>query len=170
MSIRIKQVLEGNVLRKSQGELLIDGLETAGIIHITFGDIASEMDVIELPDRTKVPTGIGNAGEFDVEIQLAHRESLNAYISWAMMGRDRSTDGLNPQYKRNGTIIYHRLFQGGGETAAGRALPNERVRLFGMFVQNYTLPGMEMDSTDDNRLALTLSYDDVLPMDKGLGV
>lgn len=166
MSIKVKQVLEGNVLRKSQGEILIEGLESAGIIHITFGDLTSEQESIELPDGTLVPTGIEKPGEFEVEIQLAHQESLNAYMVWAMQARDRSSNGVDPQYKRNATITYHRLFQGGGSTVAGRALPNERNRITGVWVKSFTLPGGEMDSTEDNRMSLTLCYDAILPMDK----
>lgn len=169
MSIKVKQVLEGNVLRKSQGELKIEGFETANIIHITFGDLTSEQESIELPDGTLVPTGIEKPGEFEVEIQLAHEESLNSYLRWAMEARDRSTSGVSPQYKRNGTIEYHRLFSGGGSSAAGRAMKNERNRVTGMWVKSFTLPGAEMDSTEDNRMSLTICYDALLPLEKSFG-
>ena len=170
MSIKVKSVLEGNIFRKSQVELLIDGLETAGIITTSIADITGEMDVITLPDNTQVPTGIDKPGEFEVEIQLAHRESLNALLTWAYQARDRSTNGVSPEYKRNGTIIYHRLFSGGGQTAAGRALANERFRVTGLWVKSYNAPGGEMDSTEDAVMQLTLCYDSITPMDKGLGL
>lgn len=168
MSIRVKSVLEGNIFRKSQVELLIDGYGTAGIITTSIGDITSENGLITLADNTQVPTGVEKPGEFDVEFQLAHQESLNNLIAWVYQARDLSNSGLSPEYKRNGTIIYHRLFSGGGQTVAGRALKNEEFTVRGLWARSYDLPGGEMDSEEDQIMKMTICYDSITPKYKGV--
>jgi hypothetical protein len=168
MSIQVKGVLEGNVFRKSQVELIIDGFGTSAIITTSIGDITQENGIITLKDGTQVPTGVSKPGTFDVEFQLAHQSSLDTLIVWAYQAFDLSRDGVKPEYKRNGRIIYHRLFMGGGQTAAGSARKNEEFTVYGMWPTSFDLPGGEMDSEEDQLMKMTISYDNIKPMYKGI--
>lgn len=66
-----KATLEGNIILKAKGRILVDGYQAADIMAITRDVIAHTVGVIELPDQTKVPGGRRRAGEFTVTIQFA---------------------------------------------------------------------------------------------------
>lgn len=159
-----KAVLEGNILPKAKQRLLFEGFPSAEIHYITRDVVPVEVGVITLPDQTQVPGGRVRAGEFGVTLQMARNEDRNRFIEWFEMciddGRER---GIDATYKRNGTIIYLRLFRGSaGNFNSGSDLPPVRARLFGCWPSKYELPDYDMNADNgdgDCMLKLTLKYD-----------
>lgn len=147
--------------------------------------------VIELPDQTRVPGGRKRAGEFTVTLQMARNEDRQAYITWFNRCVDRNTrhhrgdllnvdvgnlrgeQGVDPTYKRNGTITYLRLFRGnpGNYRGAGNDAPSVKATLYGCWPSSLKLPDMDINGDEgdgDCMLEVTLNFDDVEVQDENI--
>ncbi len=83
------------------------------------------------------------------------------------MCQDEGRGGVDPTYKRNGTIIYERLFQGSpGTYNSGSNLPNVTAQIIGVWPSTMNLPDYDIsaDEGDDGSLSLemTLNFDDAI--------
>jgi len=161
-----KRALEGNILPKAKQRLLIDGYSATEIIHITRDVIEMSLGVIELPDQTKVPGGRKRAIEFTTTLQFARNNDREVYLDWfnKCIDSGRDDSGIQPDYKRNATIIYHRLFRGSpGNYNTGSDLPPVRARLYGCWPSSLKLPDGDINADEgdgDCMLEVTLQADD----------
>ena len=167
-----KQKLEGNILPKAKQRFSVDGFADATVLYLTRDVIEMTLGVIELPDQTRVPGGRVRAGEFTMTLQFAKDEDRNMYITWfgfcidGGSGSGQGTGnipGINPNYKRNATIVYNRLFQGTG--TGGNSRSAVTARLEGCWPSSLKLPDYDMNSDEsdgDCNLEVTMSFDDVI--------
>ena len=161
-----KAVLEGNILPKAKQRFVIDGLPEGEIMWLTRDVINVALGVIDLPDQTKVPGGRRRAGEFTATLQFAQNQDREAMLDWFSESVDAGTDdGISPHYKKNGTIIYHRLFRGNPGLGAnsGTDLPPVRAVIFGVWCSQYNLPDFDMNSDEgdgDCVMECTFQFDD----------
>lgn len=166
-----KATLEGNIILKAKGRILVDGYQAADIMAITRDVIAHTVGVIELPDQTKVPGGRRRAGEFTVTIQFARDNDRTLFMDWAAKCIDGGTvsNGISPDYKRDMTIVYCRLLSKSGrvsDSTNGNLLNNITARILGCWVSSYNLPDYDMNSDEgdgDSTMECTIQYDDVIP-------
>lgn len=160
-----KGVLEGNTVLKAKQRFLVDGMVGTDIILLTRDPLEVAIGVIELPDQTRVPGGVRRAGEFGLTLQFGRNSDRETFVRWHNMCIDQGERGIDPTYKRSGTIIYYRVFQGSpGTHDSGTDLPPVRARLFGLWPQSYNLPDMDLsaDEGEDGScvMEITMSFDD----------
>lgn len=149
-----KGVLEQNIFTKGKQVLEFAGAPQ-GIILITRDAIAIEQGVIELADKTKVPGGRTNAGEFGCTFQLASDVARGWFRDWYNQCTDTG-EGAKTASKKNGTLIYFRNF----ESKTNREL---KITLIGMFPTKLEFPELDMSGGDegdsDAHVTATMSYD-----------
>lgn len=173
-----KATLEGNILPKAKQRFLVDGLQGADIQYLTRDVVEMAVGVIELPDQTKVPGGRRRAGEFTLSLQFARDEDREQYIQWfegcvdkgGTTGNTLATantiHGISPDYKRNATIIYLRLFKGKPTYVQHSTTDRQpvRARVFGCWPSAIQLPDYDMngdESDGDCTMEVTIQFDDV---------
>lgn len=169
MVMRNKEVLEGNIFSKGNQELTITGIPGT-ILLVQRDAITTEMSMIELADKRRVPGARTNSGEFNAVIQMAHDATRIAMMIWYDRCLDRG-NGISPNYKRNGLLRYKRLFQGApatGYSGAGNAGTNFELRVKGLWVMKLEYPEFDMAGGDegdsDAHIPITFCYDDVEPV------
>lgn len=149
-----KGVLEQNIFTKGKQVLQFAGKQEE-IILITRDAIAIEQGVIELADKTKVPGGRTNAGEFGCTFQLASNVARTWFKNWYEECRDKGA-GANANCKKNGTLIFYRNFA----STIDREL---RIELIGLFPTKLEFPELDMSGGDegdsDAHVTATMSYD-----------
>ena len=162
-----KATLQGNILPKAKQRIIFNGLPE-GIIHLTRDPIPMEIGVINLADQTRVPGGRKRAGDFPVEVQFGRDEDRRAYIDWFNACVDREGDrGIDPKYKRDGVLIFYRLFRGSpGTFDSGSDLPPVKARILRCWPSKLEIPALDIkaDNGDegDTILKITINYDDVI--------
>lgn len=147
-----KGVLEQNIFTKGKQELKVLGMDK--VYLITRDAIAIEQGVIELADKTKVPGGRTNSGEFGCTFQLASDAARSWFNNWYKQCLD-TQNGADPNCKKNGSITYYRNFKG--------QLTETNIELLGLFITKLELPDFDMSGGDegdsDAHVTATLSYD-----------
>jgi hypothetical protein len=147
-----KGVLEQNIFTKGKQVLEIAGMDK--VYLITRDAIAIEQGVIELADKTKVPGGRTNSGEFGCTFQLASDEARKYFDDWYEKCID-SGDGAAEDCKREGKIIFYRNFKSQKEKV--------EIQLLGLFVTKLEFPELDMSGGDegdsDAHVTCTMSYD-----------
>jgi hypothetical protein len=173
-----KATLEGNILPKAKQRFLVDGMVGADIQYLTRDVLEMTVGVIELPDQTKVPGGRRRAGEFTLTLQFAGDEDRNAYLEWFEQCIDKggtvgnntetanSIQGIHPDYKRNATIIFLRLYQGKPSFVQHSNQEQKPVtaRVFGCWPSSVKVPDYDMNGDEgdgDCTMEITINYDDV---------
>ena len=171
-----KAILEQNTALKSKQRFLVDGLVSADIVLLSRDPLEMSIGVIELPDQTRVPGGVRRAGEFGLTLQFGRNSDREVFRRWHMMCVDQGERGIDPTYKRSGTIVYYRVFQGSpGTFNSGSDLPPIRARLFGLWPQTINLPDMDLtaDEGEDGScvMEVTMSFDDadLVPQETAAG-
>lgn len=148
-----KGVLEQNIFTKGKQVLRI--LNMSDVILITRDAIAIEQGVIELADKTKVPGGRTNAGEFGCTFQLASDKAREYFDSWYIQCTDRGS-GADVTCKRNGDITFYRNFN----TSEQKEV---KIQLLGLFITKMEFPELDMSGGDegdsDAHVTATMSYD-----------
>ena len=169
-----KAVLEGNILPKASQRFLIEGIG-AGVIFLTRDQIEVSVGIIELPDQTRVPGGRKRSGEFTTTIQFGHDISRNSLFNWLKLGIDAANGrGIDPAYKRRGTVIYNRLFAGspGTYNSGSDALP-VKLQIEGLWCSQYNMPDFDMNADEGEdgftTVEATLQFDDVDLVLQGAG-
>jgi hypothetical protein len=147
-----KSTLSPNPFLMQNQQLIVEGLPTAKII--TRGSIASEVDLIERPDKTAVPSGRLNTGTFAVTLDLADNQTRAAFIGWANMRIDQG-QGIDPRYKRNVTIVFGRLYSDSTGTDK-----DYKIELRGCFPISVTIPEGDIDNAEACLLEMELHYDE----------
>lgn len=173
-----KATLEGNILPKAKQRFLVDGMAGTDIQYLTRDVMEMTIGVIDLPDQTKVPGGRRRAGEFTLTLQFARNADREAYLKWFDQCLDKggtvgnstetanSIQGIHPDYKRNATIIYLRLYQGKPSFVQHSTSEQTPVtaRVFGCWPSSIKVPDYDMNSDEgdgDCTMEVTINYDDV---------
>jgi hypothetical protein len=119
------------------------------------------------PDATVVPIGRIQPGTFNVTLDFSDDRTRAAYLKWHSMCRDRASSagqidtsdgpvvGIDPDYKKQVTLVFHRLYK-----SAGGIDQPVKVLLRGCFPVSATIPAYDMTSEDMCMLTLSISYDD----------
>lgn len=148
-----KGVLEQNIFTKGKQVLEIDGMSDK-IYLITRDAIAIEQGVIELADKTKVPGGRTNSGEFGCTFQLASNEARDYFNQWYTSTLDQGS-GADPKCKKEGTIVFYRNFNAQAQQV--------KIKLLGLFPTKMEFPELDMSGGDegdsDAHVTATMSYD-----------
>lgn len=161
-----KSTLPPNAILIAKERMLVEDLPEANGI--------TQRDEIELafatstrPDGTVVPVGRTQPGTFNVTLDFADDPTRRAYIRWHGMSKDRASSagqidtldgpvvGIDPRYKKQVTLIFHRLYK----STSGLDQPI-KVVLYGCFVVSYTVPAYDVASEDTAMLTLSISFDD----------
>jgi hypothetical protein len=147
-----KGILEQNIFTKGKQILDIQGMDK--VYLITRDAIAIEQGVIELADKTKVPGGRTNAGEFGCTFQLASDQAREYFDAWYQQCID-SKDGADENCKRSGKLIYYRNFKSQKKEV--------QIQLKGLFITKMEFPELDMSGGDegdsDAHVTATMSYD-----------
>lgn len=113
--------------------------------------IEEELNVIELPDRTKASGGNTNPVEMNFSIPAHHSVEIAAVESWFLEGQDPVT----PTYKKDGSL----------QMISGSIVgPTRTFTLNGCFITKRKLPDLEMK--DDGNMAqyeFSVSIDQITP-------
>lgn len=123
----------------------------ADLAPTTIGELEEELNVADLPDRTRASGGQKNAGEFDMTIPMHHTAQMAALELWYK----ESQDPVLPTYKKPCTLVY-------------QSISGNRTRTYtivGVFPRKRVLP--ELDKANDGEMAQatwTMSFDDVIPL------
>lgn len=174
-----KATLSENPFLQAKQRFLVENLPEADRI-VTRDEIELAFGVVERPDATKVPMGRVQPGDFSITLDFADNEARNAYWGWWQQSKDQGgkarnanaqIDFSNPRsatipgighstlvsghYKRQVTIIFHRLYQ-----AQGVENKPTIILLTGCFVTTCSIPDYDMAGEDSSMLSLTISYDD----------
>lgn len=169
MVMRNKGVLEGNIFSKGNQTLVVAGISEP-LLLIQRDAIPTEMSMIELADKRRVPGARTNSGEFNAVVQLAHDQIRDSMLLWFSNCLDRG-NGISPNYKRDGILTYNRLFKGNPATeyaGAGRQGQPFQLRLIGLWVMKLEFPEFDMASGDegdsDAHVTVSFCFDDVEPV------
>ena len=175
-----KATLSRNPFPQNKQRFIVEGMPNSANI-ITRDNITIEINTAERPDKTVIPIGRVNSGEFNITLDFADDATRFEYIRWFNRCVDRGSTtslatgdrggfltsvledadnanvtqvkGIHPDYKRAATIVYHRLFQDTG------VLP-VKLSLAGCFPKSMTAPDFDMDGEDMATLEMSISYDD----------
>ena len=164
-----KSVLPRNPHLTQNQQFIVQGLPTASRI-VTRDEITVEIDTIERPDKTVVPSGRINPGTFNITLDFADNQARAEYIGWFNQCKDQGqgqaqtsgvlgfggSGGVSPDYKKSATIVYLRLYQ--DSTGTDKEYKTE---LIGCFPKSYKLPKYDMDEAETSMLELEIQYDDV---------
>jgi len=158
-----KGVLTPNIFSKGNQALVLSGVESriGDIIIVTRDAIAVEMGVIELADKTKVPGGRTNAGEFTMTVQLANDRLRGMFQNWYQSGINRPSRTAT-EFKKDGHITYFRHNTDATAVYGGSAADLD-IYLKGMFCSKLEYPDFDLAGGDegdaDSMLTVTVQYD-----------
>ncbi len=174
-----KATLSKNPLPQNKQRFIVEGLPNSANI-ITRDNIAIEINTAERPDKTVVPIGRVNSGEFNITLDFADDLTRIEYIKWFNQCVDRASTtslsggntgflsgvlddannatqnqvkGIQPEYKKSAVIVYHRLF-------IDSSVQPVKLKLAGCFPKSMTAPDFDMDGEDMATLEMSISYDD----------
>lgn len=158
-----KAVLEGNDTLKANQRFLVDGLVASNILYLTRDPLEISIGVVELPDQTRIPGGRKRAGEFGLTLQFARDQDREEYNRWFEACTDFEEFGVHPEYKRDATIIYYRLFQGRPNRAdTGTEARPVQARVYGVWVSQLNFPDYDMNADEGDGsciLEVTMQFD-----------
>ena len=174
-----KATLSPNPVPQNKQRFIVEGLPECNRI-ITRDAVNIEIATADRPDKTKVPIGRVNPGDFGITLDFADDKGRNEYMRWFEMCIDRGSSlrqtnartrelvnptggdvasrtygaipGIDPKYKKLVSIVYHRL-----------TIENPPIvcKLIGVFPSSCEVPDFDMDGEDLCTLSMTLSYDDI---------
>ena len=144
----IKGTIQANHVQLNKYELAVIGLPTLVITAIS--GIEEELDVSEMPDRTRVSGGRTKPVEYDITIPLHHTLEQLALEQWF----EQCKDPVDPEHKKLGTLT---LFNQSGDPLVSFTLPDT-------FPTKRGLPDLELDNDGEMAAAVwSMSSDDVIP-------
>lgn len=173
-----KATLSPNPIPQNKQRFIVEDLPEANRI-ITRDNITIELGSAERPDKTVVPIGRINSGEFNVTLDFADDKARRDYVRWFEMCVDRGTslrqagaatrdltgqggdvrsrtygavEGINPKYKKLASIIYHRLYKADEQPIV--------LKLVGVWPKSIEAPDFDMDGEELCTLSMSLSFDD----------
>lgn len=174
-----KATLSKNPFPQNKQRFIVEGMSNSANI-ITRDNITIEINTAERPDKTVVPIGRVNSGEFNITLDFADDLTRHEYIRWFNQCVDRGSSttlsgsgtgflngvledannatqnqvkGIHPEYKKSAVIVYHRLF-------IDSSVKPVKLKLAGCFPKSMTAPDFDMDGEDMATLEMSISYDD----------
>jgi hypothetical protein len=144
----LKGKIQDNHIPLNKFELLIAGLPQ--ITLITTDDIEEQLNVIEMPDRTRRSGGQTSSVEFTGTIPMHHDVQVAALEAWYKQGQDPVQEG----YLKAGSMVFYRN--------DGTPRPFELINIW---VSGRTIPGGDM-ANDGEPAMLTFRFeaDEVTPI------
>jgi hypothetical protein len=143
----IKGVIQPDIVQVNKYLLTVPGMPPLVIIAIS--GIEEELDVSDLPDRTKATGGRTKPVEYDITIPAHHSIEQYAMEQWFDAGKDPVT----PDHKRLATLT---LF-------SQMALPIFSVALTGTFPTKRALPDLELENDGEMAgIVWSMSSDEVI--------
>lgn len=162
---RNKSVMEGNIFHSNNQRLNITGIPE-GMQIVQRDAISIEQDVVELQDKRKVPSGRNNPGEFNAQLQLASDVTRNSMLAWYSLCLDPG-QGISPNYKRQATLSYERLFSGSPGSdyeGSGNNLQRFQLKIIGLWCKSIEFPEFTMDGTEHSLMSVGFCFDDIDPV------
>lgn len=184
-----KATLSKNPIPQNKQRFIVEGMSNSANI-ITRDSISIEINTAERPDKTVVPIGRVNSGEFNITLDFAEDSTRDEYIKWFNRCIDRASTttlsgggtgflagaleepdnvdqgqvkGIHKDYKKSAVIVYHRLF-------VDSDVKPVKLKLAGCFPKSMTAPDFDMDGEDMATLEMSISYDDAqIVLDGSLG-
>lgn len=131
-------------------ELLVVGIITGSLTPVEVSGMEDELQVVDLPDRTKASGGNRNPTEIEIALPMHHTQEQLAMEAWFL----ESQDPVSPTYKKAATLIH--------KSISGSAL--RTYSMVGVFPTKRALPDLEMANEGEQaNVTWTLSVDDLLP-------
>jgi len=169
-----KGVLEGNIFSKGNQRLVIRGMPALTLI--SRDAITLEQGVIDLADKTKVPGGRNNSGEFNVVAQLANDTDREAFLGWYNQCLNYG-QGIDANYKRDALLTFDRHFQGAPDSefsGAGKRGDPFQVKLIGIWPKSLEFPDYSLSDGDegdaDSHMTIGICFDDLQPQQRNAAV
>lgn len=130
-----------------------------GLLTFTkISGLETEVESVELPDRTRVSGGQTKALTFTADMPMHHILEQLYMEQWFDSGREPVKRG----YKRDGTLLYIPI--GLNPVARGGGVPRT-IGLKGMFVTKRKYPDLDMKNEGDMAVVeYTISVDEVFPL------
>jgi len=145
----MKGTIQQDHMPVNKYELIILGMPTIRFTEIS--GIEEELEVVDLPDRTKAPGGHTKPVEFTAKTMMHHLVEQAGLEIWFQ----ESQDPVSPLYKKIGTLLHKSL--------TGRTLRS--YTLTGVFPTKRALPDLAMENEGEAaQVEWTFSADDVLPI------
>lgn len=130
-------------------ELLVVGLPILTFTKVS--GLEEELEVVELPDRTRATGGNTKGGEFEAEMPLHHTLEQVAIEAWYKSAQDP----VAPLYKLPVTLLL--------KTDTGRMI--RTFTMIGVFPRKRSLPDFEMKNEGEMAaVTWTFSYDEIMPV------
>ena len=145
----IKGVFLPDHIQVNKFQLSVPGLPP--LTPISIGELESELDKVELPDRTTASGGREKAGEFELVIPAHHTLEIAAMELWVVEG----LDPISPLYKKIATLF------GFSQSTLGQ----KSWMIGGAWASKRALPAWELDNDGEMaNITYTISYDEVIPL------
>ncbi len=126
----------------------------AGLIDlkpVTVSGLEEELNVADLPDRTRASGGTKNAGECEIGIPEHHTVEMAACELWFKEGQDP----VLPTYKKACTLVRQSI----------SGLKTRNYTLVGCFIRKRVTP--DLDKANEGEMGVvmwTVSWDDIIPL------
>lgn len=124
----VKGKLMADHIPLNKYKLTVLGLPALTITKIT--GLEEELEVVDLPDRTKATGGTTKAVEFEIETPMHHLLEQAVWEAWYKEGQDP----VSPTYKKVANL----------EHSSGTGKIVRSYSLVGMFVRKRKTPDLEM--------------------------
>lgn len=145
----IKATLQEDHIPVNKFQLLIGGL--VAFTFTKLSGITEEVDVVELPDRTKASGGNTKSGEFTAESPMHHAAEMTALEIWYIEGQDP----IVATYKKAATLVM----------TSGTGRKSRSYSVTGLWISKRKLPDLEYSNEGDMAVVeWTFQYDSVLPI------
>ena len=145
----IKAVLNPDHIPTNKYQLIIVGMPA--ITFTTISGMELEVDMVDLPDRTRATGGNPKAVEFTAEMPMHHAIELAAMEIWM----EEAQDPVSLTYKKAGTLI---MTSGSGDII-------KTYSMIGIFCSKRKLPDLSFESEGDMAVVeWTFQVDTLLPI------
>ena len=144
----MKGAIRPNHMAVNKYTLLVVGMPPLTPTEVS--GIEEELNVVDLPDRTRASGGNTNPVEFTIKIPAHHTVETLAMAAWFR----ESKDPVLPTYKKPGVLMIHPIGPGAPKV----------YQLTGMFPTKKATPDLAM--SNDGEMAeeeWTISADDIAP-------
>jgi hypothetical protein len=118
------------------------------------------LEHVELPDRTKAPTGQTKPGNFKISFPLHDVPTRLYFEEWI----NACKAPVSPLSKRSGTVVMYSIYAG---SLFGAITGSATYGLSGLFIEEADRMPKEFDMKNEGEMAeieLTLSFDNVYPV------
>lgn len=144
-----KGTIKADKFSVNKFELLVVGLPIFTVTKVS--GLEEELEVAELPDRTRVTGGNTKGAEFTATMPLHHTIEQVAMELWFKEGQDP----VSPLYKKPVTLLF--------KSDTGRVLRS--FTMAGVFPRKRALPELDMKAEGEAvTIMWTFSYDEIMPV------